>query len=143
MALYLGRNRVCPVIGGSGAKCLKGTVVSDDNGIVTFPELTFTPNVITVWNITEVDNEGGSVDYLYEGVMLMAVRYDGDYWISQGLHDNSGSVYISNATADFGSCIYEDGNVYSFRLSRAGSPDQHEDTSYDLTNTVFNYAIYE
>lgn len=96
MALYLGNEKLNVVFTKSAGsndsvRCVQGTVVSDANGVVTFPELDFTPSVIAVWNITQVENGDGetSVRYLYTGVMLMAINRDG-YWISQGLADGSG-----------------------------------------------------
>lgn len=141
MALYLGTEKIAPIIH-AGTNCKTGVVTSDNNGIVTFPALNFTPNIITVWNIDQVDNDG-DVPYLYQGVMLMAVNNKG-YWISQCVADNSGTVYLSNASAEGGtgeafpdapaSSISINGNIYSYYLTRGNNAD--------LSNTEFNYAIY-
>lgn len=161
MALYLGSNKVSASIAqntnsvNNGINCVRGTVISDSQGVVTFPELDFTPSLITVWNITRVENGDGVNDvlYLYEGLMLMAINNNG-YWISQGVTDNSGEVHITNATAMAGtgeffpenasSGISVNGNIYSYQLGRVSSvANTYDNDSYfDLTNKVFNYAIY-
>lgn len=153
MGLYLGSDKVSAVItkntsSDSGIKRVQGTITSDANGVITFPELNFTPSIITVWNITRVENGDGVYDagYLYEGIMLMAINNNG-YWISQGLTNNSGGVYITNASAEGGtgeffpesssSGISVNGNVYTYQLARYNNGEVD-----GLANVEFNYAIY-
>lgn len=160
MSLYLGNQKVCPIIYKENKmNQLTGKIMSDDNGIITFPVLDFEPKLIAVWNVTQVDQweEGTSVEfaiqYLTTGVMLFAINIDGR-WITQSLINNSGGVYIANASAEGGhvypndqeyapSNIGFDGNNYYYYLHRrSNSLDGLEDSIYDITNTEFNYAIY-
>ena len=163
MAVYLGSQKVGVVINrasknNSGYKCLKGTATSDEEGIITFPALDFTPNLIAVWNVSKYDlkNEADPeeewdasyIRYVYEGSMLFAIR-QGNQWISQGFGHNSSDVYITNASHNGGtdwaeethpyapSGILQNGNVYSYRLSREAEADQSE-----YADIEFNYAIY-
>lgn len=142
MALYLGTEKIAPIVQVS-TNCKTGVVTSNDNGIVTFPALNFTPNLIAMWNVQQTANDG-DVPYLYTGVMLFAINQNG-YWISQAVVSESGGAYIANGTATGGtgeffpdkpsSCISVDGNVYSYQIARsAGNPE--------FTNTEFHYAIY-
>lgn len=146
MALYLGSNKVGVTIPRTPNQ-LTGTVTSDSNGIVTFPELSFTPKIIALWNITKEDlkisaeEDGEEWDdtyarYVYVGSMLFAFYQDG-LWISQGFMDNSGSVNISNASVSGGSCVSVNENIYSYRLGRYSSL-----LGDNIANTTFNYAIY-
>lgn len=165
MALYLGSEKVGVTItkeisssndsgSSNGIHYVKGTATSDSNGVITFPELNFEPTMITVWNVKKRDwmEESGEdewsgdyVRYTHEGIMLMAIKQDG-VWISQGLTDNSGGMYITNETAEGGtgeflpeassSGITENGNVYSYQLSRLG------DAYDEIMDVTFNYAIY-
>jgi hypothetical protein len=85
--------------------------------------------------------------------MLFAINTGRD-WITQSLCDNSGGVYIANASAEGGhvsandqghapSNIGFDGNNYRYFLHRFSNAfDESEDSVYDVTNTEFNYAIY-
>lgn len=168
MALYLGNQKVSVRAGAiSGPKYAVGTVVSDDNGIVTFPKLDFTPKIITLWNVGVTDlaaewnpDEGNFPDdyirYMHSGTMLMAINIDG-HWVSQGLMDTSGGVNITNSTfntvnrsgeqefASSGITVNNSG-IYSYTLHRYDIADvdmsSAEDTFFDITNTEFNYAIY-
>lgn len=163
MAVYLGSSKVgiasiAITSGGSSnnsssnLNCLRGTVTSDSDGVITFPELDFTPNLIVVWNITRIENGDGeeSVSYLYDGVMLMAINNNG-YWISQSIAPNSGEIRITNASAEGGtgeffpesssSGISVNGNIYSYQLFRYNDYPG-EDSQYDITDVEFNYAIY-
>ena len=159
MALYLGREKMAPILKGgavsSGISCATGTVTSDEYGVITFPELDFTPTMITVWNVEKRDlkaeaEEGGEewddscVRYVYDGLMLMAINQEG-VWISQGLCGGSGEVNITNASATGGtqeflpeessSGISSNGNVYSYMLGRYNG--------YGMgANIELNYAIY-
>lgn len=162
MALYLGNQKVCPIVYKEiQNNHLTGKIMSDENGIITFPALSFEPKLIAVWNVTQVDQwEEGSPDeyaiqYLTTGVMLFAINTDGK-WITQSLFDCSGSIYIANASAEGGhvqpndqdqgyapSNIGFDGNNYCYYLHRRStSLDSLENSYYDITNTEFNYAIY-
>lgn len=155
MSVYVGRKKVGFTVN-RGVKCMTGTATSDSNGVITFPKLDFTPTKILVWNIKRIDHkelaeEDGEewddtyIQYTYDGIMLFAIYKDGK-WISQGLGDNSGDVYITNASAEGGtgefaedgessSGISVNGNVYSYQLDRY---------RYDapVAHKVFDYAIY-
>ena len=155
MALYLGNQRVAPTntvsipVPVNGA--VTGQVDMDENYVLHFPELDFTPKTIVVWNIEEEDLkqeaeargeewEEDWVQYLYHGIILTAINIDG-IWISQGLFHGSGEVVISNATRDVGSLIHFDGTNYSYDLTR------HNKTPTDYIpggrdGATFNYAIY-
>lgn len=156
MALYLGNQKVCPIIYKEiQNNQLTGKIMSDNNGIITFPALDFEPKLIAVWNVVRYQNGDGieMAESLITGVMLFAV-YTADGWVSQGLTGNSGGVYITNASAEGGtgesfpqsssSGISINNNIYSFQLARyydiAGRLENAE--YYDITNTEFNYAIY-
>lgn len=153
MAMYLGSKKVAPTIcitqdSGGKIKYATGQVTSDSNGIVTFPQLDFVPSKILVWNVVAIDNsdqENYITDTLYEGVMLMAIKEGDTPWISLGLATNSGGIYITNSTATFGSGISVDNGIYSYRLCKFANRDlpSLDETEIDVTNTVFNYAIYE
>lgn len=166
MALYLGSEKIgntalltkviTKEVG--GAKVATGTVTSDENGVVTFPELDFTPNMITVWNVgvTQEKDDDGSYE-LWDGIMLMAVNQNG-YWISQGVGQNSGEIWITNSTAEnnqgenkpqdqraYSGVYSADGKVYSYTLLRhqlQSALDYYDGELKDLTNATFNYAIY-
>lgn len=142
MALYLGTEKIAPIIH-AGTNCKTGVATSDNNGIVTFPALNFTPSLIAMWNVQQEANDG-DVPYLYTGVMLFAINQNG-YWISQAVESSSGTTYIANASATGGtgeyfpdapaSSISINGNVYSYQIARA--------TNFpEFTNTEFHYAIY-
>lgn len=153
MALYLGSKKVGVTIprgdSSGGIHCVTGTVTSDEYGVITFPELDFTPTMITVWNIVEIDEkanieeDGGEWDdsytqYTYNGVMLLAVHHNGQ-WFSQVANSNSGQSYISNASYDYyggGAAIEFDGSIYTYAVDRGIAGD------YALGSTEFNYAIY-
>lgn len=161
MALYLGSEKVSATLGGSlpsGIKCVTGTATSDNYGIVTFPELDFTPAMIAVWNVKKIDWaekdedwDGTKVQYTHVGVMLMAINQNGT-WISQGIMDNSGGIQITNSSGKGGtqeflptesaSGISVNGNVYSYLLCRYSDQIFGENGNHDITNTEFNYAIY-
>jgi hypothetical protein len=52
MAIYLGGQKVGAILTNKVfPNSLTGTAISDDDGIITFPELNFTPKIITVWNV--------------------------------------------------------------------------------------------
>lgn len=162
MAVYLGSERVGVAVykkSNEKAKIKSGKVTSDENGVVTFPKLNFTPNMIVVWNVRVRDLSGDYeenygeplpedyVRYIHEGVMLFAINQDG-IWVSQGMIGNSGETNISNASWNGGtgelkpqgyssSGISINDGIYSYQLSRYG--DQVDDSIID---TEFNYAIY-
>lgn len=169
MALYLGKQKVSAKVGvrftpKDSLHYATGTIMSDDNGVITFPELGFTPKIITIWNVSQRDlaeeweeanpDEDYPEDYCqysFEGTMLMAVNIDGT-WISQGLSDDSGSVAITNASwngvnhtsnSPATGITFNDG-IYSYYLNRHYTEDfaGKENTYFDITNTRFNYAIY-
>lgn len=149
MALYLGSEKLELAIAeysNSSSLCLTGTAISDSNGVVTFPQLDFTPKLIAVWNITkrdlkaEAEANGEDWDdsytqYIYNGSMVFAVYQDG-VWVSQGLTGMSGEVFISNATFDSGSGISVNNNTYSYRIMRNTQDGEV------VANELFNYAIY-
>lgn len=141
----------------SSGHMLRGVATTDNDGILTFPPLDFTPNAILVWNVEEIDNgddtwepDSGYVRYTIEGTMLMAIRENGK-WISQCMTNNSGAVYITNASAEGGtgeflpesssSGIFEDGNIYSYQVG-CYPPIEHEN-GQDFSQMEFNYVIYE
>ena len=162
MAVYLGSERVGVTLvkrgtGGSGVKYASGKVTSDENALVTFPKLDFTPKMIVVWNVELIDYaELDGVDpsewpddmvrYFHNGVMLIAIYIDGK-WVSQGISESSGGVYITNESASGGtmeffptstsSGISINDGVYSYLLCRYRG--QHLD---EIADTEFNYAIY-
>lgn len=164
MAVYLGSERVGVTLlkkntSASGVKYAGGKVTSDENGVVTFPQLDFKPNMIVVWNVSVRDlsknyeQENGEpfptdyVRYVYEGTMLFAINQNG-VWISQGMGGNSGETHITNASYNGGtgefrpqdtssSGISINDGIYSYQLSRYG--DQVDNRIID---TEFNYAIY-
>lgn len=138
----------------SSGHMLKGVATTDDDGILTFPPLDFTPNAILVWNVETIDNsiedenwEEGFVRYTIDGIMLMAIRENGK-WISQGMHNHSGGAFITNSsykggTGEFlpessSSGILENDNVYSYQIGR-----YPVDASDYFSNMEFNYVIYE
>ena len=163
MAVYLGSERVGVTLvkkgtGGSGVKYASGKVTSDENGVVTFPKLDFTPNMIVVWNIKLIDYaELDGVDpsewpddmvrFVHDGVMLTAIYINGK-WVSQGLAESSGGVYITNESASGGtgeffpnyssSGISIDDGVYSYLLCRYKNSEHLE----AVANMEYNYAIY-
>ena len=63
MAVYLGSQKVGVTIGpikaDSGVKCMRGTATSDENGIVTFPAVEFTPSMLAIWNVKQIDLRSG------------------------------------------------------------------------------------
>lgn len=75
----------------------------------------------------------------------MAIKESDSLWISLGLATDSGGLYITNSTATFGSGISVDNGIYSYKLHRYVNSDlpSFDGTEEDVTNTVFNYAIYE
>jgi hypothetical protein len=120
--------------------------VANDDGIVTFPELSFTPTLIAVWNAekydlkAEAEANGDEWDpscmpVTVVGFMVFAV-YKDDIWITQGLRSESGEAYISNQTADARSGVTVDGNTYSYRIMR------HTNDGGLIAGEVFNYAIF-
>lgn len=142
MALYLGREKMAPILKGgavsNSVKYITGTVTSDEDGIITFPELDFTPTMITVWNIEESDFEDPDAEYsCYNGVLVCAILIN-DIWIAQVAKSDSGSAYISNATYD----TWGSGNSAIEYVN--GQYQYHIDYSQNLlfANTEFNYAIY-
>lgn len=148
MALYLGSEKVGVTIarGKSAINYATGTVTADDSGIITFPELSFVPTMIVVWNVTqhdlkaEAEEEGseweeGWVQYIHTGIMLFAV-YQDDTWVSQGLASESGGAFVSSETYNSGSTVSFANNRYSYRILR--NPAQ---TAY-YDGEIFNYAIY-
>ena len=157
MALYLGGQRVAPTNSVSipvpvpinGA--VTGEADVDENGILHFPKLYFTPKMIVVWTIEARDlkqealNSGeeweeGMVRYIYNGIMLTAINIDG-LWITQGLTGKSGEVVISNASWKVGSLVSFNGSNYSYDLTRYdGYPNDSIHEGYDPS--TFNYAIY-
>ena len=143
----------------SSGHMLRGIAETDENGILTFPPLDFTPNVILVWNVEEQDHGDGTWDpddgyvrYTIEGTMLMAIRENGK-WISQGALESSGAVYITNASATGGtgeflpesssSGILENGNIYSYQIGRYPTGHEYVEHVPDFSYLEFNYVIYE
>lgn len=163
MALYLGSQKVgiTTLRGGSsgGINYASGKVTSDDNGVVTFPQLDFTPTMIVVWNVSVRDlsenyeEENGEpfpedwVRYLHQGIMLFAINQEG-MWISQGIRGNSGDTNITNSSWDGGTGEFKpqgysssgvsiNDGIYSYQLCRfTGEVEDY------IMNTEFNYAIY-
>ena len=146
MALYLGSEKLGVTIA-RGANCATGTVTADDTGTVTFPELSFVPKMIAIWNVTQRDLkaeyeaggeywEEGYVQYIHTGIMLFAI-YQDDTWVSQGIDGNSSGSYISNETWVAGSTVdfNSENNCYSYRIERKRQTQEY-------TGEIFNYAIY-
>jgi hypothetical protein len=139
MAFYLGKNKICTVLmrgansNDDGVKCVRGTVIVDDDGVVTFPELDFTPKLFAVWNIMELQWDDEGADWpCFNGTMLFAVYTDLG-WVAQASKSNSGDAYIANATYDLGpDTITYDGYVYKYKVDYSGS----------MTGTELNYVIY-
>ena len=159
MALYLTREKLATAQSG-GTKVATGTVISDNEGRVTFPKLDFTPKFIAVWNIKEIDEREDAEEdgeewpddyeilYRYEGIMLFAF-YDGKQWMSQIARSSSSTAYISNSSygvpngynPPYGAIAVSvnDKGQYQYQLYNGNlfyQPDQ------DFVNTEFNYAIY-
>lgn len=161
MALYLGSEKLGVTIpvsvgGSSGVPCATGTIVSDENGVITFPELDFTPKIIAVWNVEQVDLmelQGGtewdesSVRYIQRGIMLLSV-FDKNMWFSQVMYSNSDSMVasISGESADLDG-DYEADNLPLGALAISVVDNRyryhlHRRTVDEVANTEFNYAIY-
>ena len=149
MAVYLGSEKVGVVLE-KQKHFASGTVTSDANGVVTFPELGFEPVQITIWNIKQTDHkamfEAGETDdwedyyvrYTYDGVLLTSIKQLDGVWISLSTISNSGSVVISNASfsANGEGRIFEHDGNYSYHTNRV------DGTAANFPNTEFNYAIY-
>lgn len=148
MALYLGSEKidVASASGRSDVYYAAGTVKANDAGVLVFPELPFTPKMITVWNVTQHDLkaeaeatgedwEDGWVRYVHSGIMLFAV-YQDDTWVSQGLASSSSGAFISSETYLAGSTVSFKNNRYSYRILR--DPEQ----TAEFDGEIFNYAIY-
>ena len=148
MALYLGGKKLGATIsrGKSDIHCATGTVQANNSGVLTFPELSFTPTMIVVWNVkqrdlkAEAEAEGIQwgqdwVRYIHSGIMLFAV-YQDNTWVSQGLATESSGMFISNETYEAGSNVSFANNRYSYRVLR----DNEQTQEYD--GDTFNYAIY-
>lgn len=150
MSLYLGSDKLSLAISSfsnadeSASGYVTGVAISDSDGVITFPELSFTPTMIAVWNVRQLDLkeqaeangedwEDGYVRYVHEGTMLFAI-YQDNTWVSQGLTGMSGQVFISNHTRDFGSCVSVDNGIYSYRLSRYPGDS-------DGANELYHYII--
>lgn len=152
MALYLGEEKLAtsntiyvemPV---PTSNCKSGIVTSDEDGIVTFPELDFTPNLIALWSVKKVDLkaeaeaagdewEDGWLQYMYVGCMFMGVYHD-NTWITQSAASESGTMFISNESFSVGSMVSVEDGRYTYRLARDIS-DRH-----CFADVTFNYAIY-
>lgn len=148
MALYLGNEKLGVTItrGKSDINYASGTAKANSSGVIVFPELSFTPKMIAVWNVVQRDLkaeaeadgnewEEGWVRYVHSGIMLFAV-YQDETWVSQGLAADSAGVFISSETYAAGSTVNFSNNQYSYRILR--SPEQTPE--YD--GETFNYAIY-
>lgn len=152
MALYLGEEKLAPSntiyveIPVPTSNCKSGIVTSDENGVVTFPELDFTPNMIALWSVKKIDLkaeaeaagdewEDGWLQYMYEGYMLMGVYHD-NTWITQSAVSDSGGMLISNESYSVGSMVNVEDGRYTYRISR----DIDEGSSF--ADVTFNYAIY-
>lgn len=151
MALYLGEQKVgmgfvgrveIPVPTGNYAS---GTAVADDNGVVTFPELGFTPKLIALWNVyqrdlkEEAEAEGWDweedwVRYVHSGFMLFGI-YQDDTWVTQALTSNSGEALISNETWSAGPAVSVSNNRYSYSVAKL---EQYSDY---FAGETFNYVI--
>lgn len=159
MALYLGTEKInLSSLVEKHINYKTGTVMSNDNGQIQFPALDFEPKLIAIWNVSTIDqwedaDPAECVRYLTTGIMLFAIKQNG-IWISQGAQNNSGGVYITNASAELGQFdnllpghsftnVFFDGESYVYSLYRSDYPiEDGEDSPYDLTNTEFHYAIY-
>lgn len=151
MALYLGSEKLAITThkiferGIVSDNYASGTVISNSDGVITFPELDFTPIFIAVWNLklidlkAEAEENGGDweddfVRYIHKGIMLFAVYQDG-IWVTQSLHTQSGSMYISNESHSYGSSITQNGNVYVYDLNN------RNDQTHTGVNEEFTYVI--
>lgn len=144
MALYIGKDKVCIAKGGSetssndGLKYKSGTVTSDSQGIITFPQLSFEPKFIAVWNLTaeEFDDDDHKAT-IYNGIMVYALKQD-DVWLSLAPYHSSGEIILTNATAGLqpNGAIEINNSIYSYKLGVKGGG------TFNIANETFNYAIY-
>jgi hypothetical protein len=142
MALYLGKDKVCPITlqksasqPDGGIKCVRGTAIVDEDGVITFPELEFTPTIFAVWNITRSQWNDESADWpCFNGAMLFAVYTDLG-WVAQATKAGSGDAYIANATYEIGpDTITCSNNVYKYKVDYSHN--------MGMVNTELNYVIY-
>lgn len=158
MAVYFNGSRVAPLIppiDPSQPRVVTGTITSNEEGVLTFPEFDFTPKMFTVWNVKDRDLkeehewEGNEeewdeswVRYTQEGILLTAVYTDGK-WVSQSVLNDSGEYGLSNASYNATGLILEDG-AYQYYLLRDFSCNEwiEEDGFFDVTNTEFNFIVY-
>ena len=142
MSLYLGSEELSLAFR-NYSNILKGTVESDENGVVTFGSLPFTPSLIAIWNIKQIDLKEGLgedeewdeewIRYTYEGIALFAFYHEG-IWFSQCYQGASGETYLSQASITYGSCVEINNGIYSYRIQRQPPADVG-------TNETFNYLI--
>lgn len=145
-----------PNAGSGGASAMaKGVITSDSQGYLTIPSPGFTPKHITIWNITKIDQWGGVPDeqivhYLYDGIMLSAIRFEDGRWVAQTLLTASGSTVICQASAEDRG-VFQDGADYGTTniIEEDGTITWHlgidleggEDSYMDFSDTEFNYVI--
>lgn len=159
MSLYLGDQKLALSISHTYTNYITGTAMSDNDGVITFPKVDFTPIMIAIWNVVERDLKQEYIDsgqgekwdeswvrYVQTGIMLFAIYCDG-HWVSQGLTERSAGTYISNDSFSYGSCISVNDDIYSYRLARVPNStmegfEHEEDGPRDITNATFNYIIF-
>lgn len=133
-----------------------GTVITNSDGEAEIPYPGFTPTQMILWNIGKIDQterddyDDSFVRYLYEGIMLCAVRIDGEGWISQYMGNNSGVTYIAQASANRApyppeienspnTNIIDDGETICWAIG--SGIDIYEDSNYDYSEVEFNYVL--
>ena len=162
MALYLGSEKLGVTIpvyteGTSNIKCATGTITSQADGTILFPELNFTPKMIAVWNVEQVDlaeEEGllgewdeSSIRYIQRGIMLFAI-FEQDMWFSQVAFYNSDSIAmaISGDQADLDGDYEADNLPYGAQaisiIDNRYCYHLHKRAAEIAADMEFNYAIY-
>lgn len=135
----------------------QGVVESTQDGVIDIPyPAGFVPNEILLWNIKEIDQweetgDDSLVRYLYDGVMLGAIRFGNNRWISQQMLSNSGTTIIAQASAErapyqdqnYQECgttnILDDGETITWALGL--DPYSTDGGRTDLCEETFNYVL--
>lgn len=140
---------------GSGGNVYCGTVITNEDGEAIMPKPNFATKYMIIWNIEKKDQwewaeDDSLVRYVYTGIMLCAVKIDGEGWISLQLANESGTIYIAQNSATTAPyppvkdnhptmSVFEDEDTISWSLGRSGyGPNGSE---FDFTNVSFNYVL--
>lgn len=139
----------------SSSNIFQGTVESNQEGVVIIPYPGFVPHKILLWNIKEIDQweetgDDSLIRYLYDGVMLSAIRFGNNRWISQQMLSNSGTTVICQSSAergpfrddnqDYGNTnITDDGEIITWSLGQ--DPYSTDDTYTDISGELFSYVL--